>query len=401
MKKFFITLIALCGLALQANADVTVYVESTTLVAGKAGQVNIHVKSDKDVKSCQVSIELPDGVIFTDKAVALYEDFDMFGGSPLNGGKNMNIAFLAASAPVPAGDVVIAKVPVEVDASADLKNYNIALSGLVAGFNDGTDTSIEVVPVEEGQDVITVSDKLILDENSTALPGEFEGVDVLVKRTIKANEWSTICLPFEVDPQDLADAIGGNVEVAEFIDTEVDEDGNLNVNFDNVDYIDANYPYIIKTSVDVDEFTVASVDVLADEEGAVAEFASGSGKRKLVTAQFCGVLHAGDAIPTFVEPQNGNSKQEALATVFISGGKFYWTSAATQPIKAFRGYFAFVDDVRDAGVKMVINGEATRINEVQNNVVKNGAIYDLSGKQVRNINNLKGVFIQNGKKVVK
>ena len=50
---------------------------------------------------------------------------------------------------------------------------------------------------------------------------------------------------------------------------------------------------------------------------------------------------------------------------------------------------------------MVINGEATRINEVQNNVVKNGAIYDLGGKQVRNINNLKGVFIQNGKKVVK
>ena len=400
MKKFFITLIALCGLALQANADVTVYVESTTLVAGKAGQVNIHVKSDKDVKSCQVSIELPDGVIFTDKAVALYEDFDMFCGSPLNGGKNMNIAFLAASAPVPAGDVVIAKVPVEVDASADLKNYNIALSGLVAGFNDDTDTSIEVVPVEEGQDVITVSDKLILDENSTALPGEFEGVDVLVKRTIKTNEWSTICLPFEVDPQDLADAIGGNVEVAEFLDTEVDEDGNLNVNFDNVDYIDANYPYIIKTSVDVDEFTVASVDVLADEEGAVAEMASGNGARKVVSAAFYGILHAGDAIPTIVSLQNARAYQDA-ATVFISGGKFYWTSAATQPIKAFRGYFAFVDDVRDAGVKMVINGEATRINEVQNNVVKNGAIYDLSGKQVRNINNLKGVFIQNGKKVVK
>ena len=400
MKKFFITLIALCGLALQANADVTVYVESTTLVAGKAGQVNIHVKSDKDVKSCQVSIELPDGVIFTDKAVALYEDFDMFGGSPLNGGKNMNIAFLAASAPVPAGDVVIAKVPVEVDASADLKNYNIALSGLVAGFNDGTDTSIEVVPVEEGQDVVTVSDKLILDENSTALPGEFEGVDVLVKRTIKANEWSTICLPFEVDPQDLADAIGGNVEVAEFLDTEVDGDGNLNVNFDYVDYIDPNYPYIIKTSVDVDEFTVASVDVLADEEGAVAEMASGNGNRKVVSAAFYGILHAGDAIPTIVSLQNARAYQDA-ATVFISGGKFYWTSAATQPIKAFRGYFAFVDDVRDAGVKMVINGEATRINEVQNNVVKNGAIYDLSGKQVRNINNLKGVFIQNGKKVVK
>lgn len=400
MKKFFITLIALCGLALQANADVTVYVESTTLVAGKAGQVNIHVKSDKEVKSCQVSIELPDGVIFTDKAVALYEDFDMFGGSPLNGGKNMNIAFLAASAPVLAGDVVIAKVPVEVDASADLKNYNIALSGLVAGFNDGTDTSIDVVPVEEGQDVVTVSDKLILDENSTALPGEFEGVDVLVKRTIKANEWSTICLPFEVDPLDLADAIGGDVEVAEFIDTEVDEDGNLNVNFDYVDYIDANYPYIIKTSVDVDEFTVASVDVLADEEGAVAEMASGNGARKVVSAAFYGILHAGDAIPTIVSLQNARAYQDA-ATVFISGGKFYWTSAATQPIKAFRGYFAFVDDVRDAGVKMVINGEATRINEVQNNVVKNGAIYDLSGKQVRNINNLKGVFIQNGKKVVK
>lgn len=400
MKKFFITLIALCGLALQANADVTVYVESTTLVAGKAGQVNIHVKSDKEVKSCQVSIELPDGVIFTDKAVALYEDFDMFGGSPLNGGKNMNIAFLAASAPVPAGDVVIAKVPVEVDASADLKNYNIALSGLVAGFNDGTDTSIEVVPVEEGQDVVTVSDKLILDENSTALPGEFEGVDVLVKRTIKANEWSTICLPFEVDPLDLADAIGGDVEVAEFLDTEVDGDGNLNVNFDYVDYIDANYPYIIKTSVDVDEFTVASVDVLADEEGAVAEMASGNGARKVVSAAFYGILHAGDAIPTIVSLQNARAYQDA-ATVFISGGKFYWTSAATQPIKAFRGYFAFVDDVRDAGVKMVINGEATRINEVQNNVVKNGAIYDLSGKQVRNINNLKGVFIQDGKKVVK
>lgn len=402
MKKFFITLIAFCGLALQANADVTVYVGSKTLTAGEEGSVSFWLESDQEVAAFSAVVALPAGITFTSDleltaaGEAIKGDGGLGGGS-IDAGTKMNL--VAYGLEPCSGKILFGTAPVEVADGVELTDFNIVITTLKVEYQDATQVVIDA-PETMGEDVITVSDKYILDENAKALPSYRDAGDITVKRTIKAGEWSTLCLPFEIDPEDLADAIGGDVEVAEFTGNEVDGDGNMVVSFDVTDYIEANYPYIIKTSVDVTEFDLEDIEVDPSEADAVAENASGKGQKRVVDGVFVGTLHAGSPIPLTVSLQNAKDYVDG-ATVFVSGNKFFYTSDKTQAIKAFRGYFAFSEDVRDAGVKFFVNGEATRINEVQNNVTKSGAIYDLSGKQVRNINNLKGVFIQDGKKVVK
>lgn len=81
---------------------------------------------------------------------------------------------------------------------------------------------------------ITTNDgRVILDENAETTPEASDGeVNVLVKRIIKANEWSTICLPFEMSEEQLKDAFGNDVQLAEFIDYDMDDEENIIINFE-------------------------------------------------------------------------------------------------------------------------------------------------------------------------
>jgi len=72
--------------------------------------------------------------------------------------------------------------------------------------------------VDEVTTMITVVEpqdsRVVLDETSTTAPKASNGaVDVLVKRTIKANEWSTICLPFTMTETQVKTAFGDDVRI--------------------------------------------------------------------------------------------------------------------------------------------------------------------------------------------
>jgi hypothetical protein len=403
---------AFCGLALQANADVTVYVGSTSLVDGEEGAISLWLNCDDIVGAFSTEITLPEGITFTEATLTEAGEALIDGGGISLDVKNEGatlkiIAYGLGLGTI--GDILFATAGVEVAEGAAGGNINVGT--ILAQYQyedpenegerkDGEKVTIDA-PDAKGENVITVTDKLILDENAKSLPFYFEG-DVTVKRALKANQWATICLPFEVEVEDLAAAMGTEIEVAEYSDIEAGDEG-LEVSFEAVEEtMEANVPYIIKPAAAVAEFEVSEAEVDPDEAGAIVESDNGQTKNKRVaTGAFVGVLHAGSAIPLTIELQNLKEKHEA-ATLFVSGGKFFYTVEETQPIKAFRGYFAFVDANPDGGeVKMFVNGLETRIEEMQNNnVVSKGAIYDLTGKQVRN-SNLKGIFIQDGKKVVK
>jgi hypothetical protein len=59
---------------------------------------------------------------------------------------------------------------------------------------------------------ITIDDRIGLDENSKTAPKAISGVDVRVTRTINANEWSTICLPFAMTAAQVKAAFGDDVK---------------------------------------------------------------------------------------------------------------------------------------------------------------------------------------------
>ncbi len=269
----------------------------------------------------------------------------------------------------------------------------------------GTIKDILIVPVEGAKKslanstfTITIGEdadlRTILDETSTTAPEAATGVDVRVKRTINANQWSTICLPFAMDATQVKAAFGNDVQLGDFDDIESTTDAEENVTAINVKFnaataIEANHPYIIKVTSPITEFTVDAVDI--DPQDASVDKNETkvkiSGKWYYFYDRFIGTYIAETSVPD--------------NNLFLSGNKF-WYSKGNTKTKAFRAYFDFqvvlssVDD-STAPVFISFGDETTGIKNVQR-TLDDGAYYNLSGQRVETP--AKGLYIKDGKKVI-
>ena len=235
--------------------------------------------------------------------------------------------------------------------------------------------------------------RTLLDETSITVPAAATGVDVRVKRTIKAGEWSTICLPFAMTAEQVKTAFGEDVKLGDFNGTESEIDDadkvvGITARFGDVTAIEANHPYIIKVSKAISEFTVDAVDVIPEENEAYIEFDNGKiGSRRVVYSGFYGTYHADTELDEF--------------TLFLSDNKFWYSTGLTR-MKAFRAYFAFLDvltEVEEAGAPVYISfgGDTTRL-DLMNIDGEDSNYYDLNGRVVKTPQH--GVYIKNGKKVI-
>lgn len=238
--------------------------------------------------------------------------------------------------------------------------------------------------------------RVVLDENSTVVPAEQTNVDVRVRRTINANEWSTICLPFDMTEAQVKEAFGNDVQLGDFVgaESEFDDADNvtgITVSFNDASAIEANHPYIIKVSEPVEEFTIDGVDIVADEDEAYIEFDNGkSGSRRVVYSGFYGTYHAGTVLDEF--------------TLFLSSNKFYYSDGSIK-MKGYRAYFEFLDVLTEIEegphVKIFFGGDddETGIDRVITARRAEDDVYDLSGRRVGR-QPQRGIYIVNGKKVV-
>ncbi len=250
--------------------------------------------------------------------------------------------------------------------------------------------------------------RVILDEASTTVPSAATGVDVRVKRTIKANEWSTICLPFAMSTAQLDAAfgeMGTGWMLADFqgVESETDAGENvvgISINFGKATAIEANHPYLIKVSEAVSSFTVDGVEIDPEEEPSVDkdEYRTGAGTKKDPY-----VYHYNSFVGSYVK-----DTEVPELCLFLNGNKFYYSSGATK-MKAFRGYFDFYDvlsEVENANsrVLLVWDGQATAIAEIDVPNVLKGAVYNLNGQFMGTDVDMKslpqGVYTVDGKKVV-
>ena len=234
----------------------------------------------------------------------------------------------------------------------------------------------------------------ILDENSDNADVLKQAADVAVqlKRTIKADEWSTICLPFTATGEQVKAAFGDDVQLASFTGWESEEDGNgaivaINVMFTSVsadEGIAANTPMLIKVSETVTEATFDGVTLEPEEEPMVQV-----GKKASERGWFYGT-YAKSIVP-----------EENL---FLSGNEF-WYSTGKTAIKGFRGYFEFRDvldayyDDSEVKVHMLFDDDATGIETIDHSSLNIDHYYNLAGQRVGK--GYKGVVIENGKKVIK
>ena len=416
MKQIAFSLIALALVAtMQVKAENTdistidnvVYMEPATFPAGSQQTLSVKMKNNVGIQTVQFDMVLPEGVtivkdeegfelISLSTARTTVRKMDSFSAAFISGTRYRVLINSNNGYTFDGTDGEIVQVVVNIDASVANSTLPFVFEGIVL-----VDTSSNGFETERVETTLTIAEaqdnRVILDENSTTAPEASGGeVGILVKRTIKAGEWSTICLPFDMTEAQVYEVFGDDVRLAEFTDyeTEYDNDNivSLTVNFDETDLSEGfygNYPYLIKTTKDIAEFEVTS-EIAPDEENAVAEYDNGrTGKNRKVYGSFIGTYHAGDVVPA--------------NCLFLSNNNFYYSTGKTS-LKAFRGYFQFVDvlaSVEDiAGVKFYffLEDTITAIDEMSECKSSNGNCYDLSGRKVAKPIQ-RGVYIVNGKKI--
>lgn len=363
-------------------------------------RINYQFDVEKQYSGYQMVLELPNGVrtLKDEDGAPLFTKGDCYDASYTLSSNYLNgtdrfAALSLQSKPMTGTEGLLLSVPVVCDEELEVGTMlQATLRGISFGKTDGQ-TTVDMPDVTFS---ITVGNPWItLDENSTVLPPTTDGeVDILVKRTIPANRWNTICLPFAMTEGQVKEAFGEDVELAEFIEYEVTEENDEITKIDVVfepallskHGFKANYPYIIKTSNNISEFMVSST-LEPNEEDAYAEYTNGkTGSRKEVYGTFYGTLRAGQKL------QDNQ--------LFLNQGNF-WYSAGNNTIKAFRGYFDFVDILSSkesaSNVRMIVGDTETDIESLTG-VVRNDALYDLQGRKVKTPNG--GIYINNGKKIV-
>ena len=391
-------LLSWCG---NAVADNVVTVNSVTLRPGGTAELVVSLESDADfsVYAYDFRLYLPAGIEVEQNSLGVYQ-YEL---KERNAGHAVNVQATSdgsvqfgVSSPTLAltgntGEVLGITLRAE-DGLAE-GTYQAAIK-FVTYANKEAQT---VHPADITFD-IEVRNMMILDENAVTPPETASNVNVKVLRTINAGEWSTICLPFAMTEEQVTTAFGDDVELGDFTGyTAEGADENvtgIRVHFTPATAIEANHPYIIKVSQAVSEFTADGVDVEPEDEPTVAAVK----RTKKQWSEFIGTYVAG----TTVENQ----------MLFLSGNQFWYSTGQTQ-MKAFRGYFDFYDVLTEvenaANISFFVGDEATEIRLTPNAPVDEGGIYDLQGRKLNgnvqssmfNVQLPKGVYIQNGKKVVK
>ena len=249
---------------------------------------------------------------------------------------------------------------------------------------------------------VTIGNTITLDETETEAPAAISGVDVTVKRTLKADVWNTLVLPFDMSSGQIAETFDSGTQVAAYNgdDAEFDET-NTNVigvkmKFVSASTITAHTPYIIKVLSDMDEFTVSNVNITT--AGGELKTAKGTN----TSIQGYGTFYvASDMIGTYT-----TNTTVPAGKLYLIDNEFKFSQGNTK-LKAFRAYF----DVAHSGniystaassapaITLDVDGISTGINALELDADKTAdSYYTVQGLQVAQPT--KGLYIVNGRKVI-
>lgn len=214
------------------------------------------------------------------------------------------------------------------------------------------------------------------NENEANNIEAWEISDITLNRTLVANKWNTLCVPFAISEEEIK-ANFGEGTLVEKLDA---VNGNT-VNFADATSIEAGVPYLIKPTVAGTTYTFNGKEVSAD-----APKAEGNAD----------VTFQGIYSPTDIT-NNGTVKAAGVT----EGGKVLFVNAGSKT-KAFRCFFTISDNtsITPAMLKVSIKGVETAINSIvmDNSNATDNAIYNLQGQRVNGNSLTKGIYIKNGKK---
>ncbi len=212
------------------------------------------------------------------------------------------------------------------------------------------------------------------------------GVNVTLKRTMQAGVWNTICLPFEVSEDKAKTAFGAGVKIA-VLDTK-STDKTLKFYDCTTLGIPAATPCLIKPSEvkTSNEYVFENVNIVADE----LTYDTTDGN-----LAFRGIYNMVD-VTTDVK-KIGDDYYAA----FLGANNTVFGAKPDTKMKGFRAYFAIPKDTAASALRVVIDGTATSIKNIDSEVVESNApVYNLQGQRVDGNNLTPGIYVKAGKKFV-
>lgn len=201
-------------------------------------------------------------------------------------------------------------------------------------------------------------------------------VNVMLKRTLVADSWNTLCLPFSMSNDAVQTVFGEGTVLKQMKEWNAAE--NV-IYFETADAIVAGQPYIIKPVEAKESFLLQDQMVL----NAVNNATSGD-------ISFCGVM--------------GSTKLDESDVFLGTDGELYLPNVAEENgdvLRGFRAYFKGINSI--ANTKVNIEGMATGIENINGaTAYTNGKVYTLAGQYVANSTKglMKGIYVVNGKKIV-
>ena len=201
--------------------------------------------------------------------------------------------------------------------------------------------------------------------------------DVTLTRTLTANVWNTICLPFDVTAEQIENVLKskGNVKVFDREDA-----SKQTIYFQDAATMKAGVPYLIKPTESATELVFKGVKIT------VYSAKSSLGNDYGVCGTFVPYKLSTDGTDLFLK----------------TDGKFYVPAEGKETMRGFRAFFIVPKNTAGAALNLSF-GEATGIDGVAVDAVKSVKIYNVNGQYVgTNLDALpKGLYIVGGKKVLK
>lgn len=212
-------------------------------------------------------------------------------------------------------------------------------------------------------------------------------VNISLNRKLVKGAWNTICLPFDVSAAQAKSAFGADVRIAAL---NVESKGNTLL-FDNktAEGIKAAVPYLIMPSeVKADDkYEFYNVSIKPENTASAATVSTPDG------FAFKGIYNKVDITQYINNPKS--------YAAFLGANNTLFKAKSGSTTKGFRAYFVIPNSTATSALRVVVDGNATSIKNINCGVVESDdAVYNLQGQRVDARSLMPGLYIKAGKKFV-
>lgn len=215
-------------------------------------------------------------------------------------------------------------------------------------------------------------------------------ISISLNRKLVKGVWNTICLPFDVSEAQAKSAFGADVRIAAL---NAESKGNT-LMFDNktAEGIKAAVPYLIMPSeVKADDkYEFYNVSIKPENVTPAATVSTSDG------FAFKGIYNKVDITQDINNPEASDSY-----AAFLGANNTLFKAKANSTTKGFRAYFVIPNSTATSALRVVVDGNATSIKNINCGVVESDdAVYNLQGQRVDARSLMPGLYIKAGKKFV-